>query len=244
MRYFNLLFILVLTVVFVSCTTNKSALRYNRLQALQTSDLRVDRVGKQPQREKIERISAIYPANLTKIKIRVSSYEHHISHRKKDGISKDSCDYILLKTGQEIKGKIVKSDSTGITYTRCRKSDGATYSLSRWEVEMIQYADGTKEVFSNDRSEPAPVKPGKREVEAFGIAGSFFGLLGFLVPAEPGILIIPLFCGIVAVICGLVGITRPKEKYKLRGFALLSFLIGALLLFALLILTQAGFLAL
>src|SRR3954469_3006784 len=98
MRNTKLLLVLSLISLFVSCSTEKSALNYGRFQALQTSNLRL---GKQPVPlpGKIDRINSASISKLERIGKLILPGQQHFTHRKKTSVSRDSCDYILLKTG-------------------------------------------------------------------------------------------------------------------------------------------------
>lgn len=61
-------------------------------------------------------------------------------------------DVIVLKTAEEINAKVLTVGSDEITYKKWDYTDGPTYSIQKSEVFMIKYANGTKDVFSNENT--------------------------------------------------------------------------------------------
>lgn len=61
-------------------------------------------------------------------------------------------DIITLKNGDEIKSKVVEVEDAAIKYKKFENLTGPTYSLPKAEVFMVQYENGSKEVYNT----PAP----------------------------------------------------------------------------------------
>jgi hypothetical protein len=144
------------------------------------------------------------------------------------------CDIIILKTGDEIKAKVLEVGQTEIKYKMCNNFDGPTYSELKSKIFMIQYANGTKDVFntestktanndnSNANTSPSETS-GKSQTVAFvlalliGVIGIHRFYIGYI-----GIGIIQLltlgFCGIwtlIDLIRILTGDLKPKNgEYK------------------------------
>jgi hypothetical protein len=57
-------------------------------------------------------------------------------------------DVIIKKNGEEINSKILEISSTEIKYKRADYMEGPVYVVNRWEVFIIKYADGRKEIIS------------------------------------------------------------------------------------------------
>ncbi len=57
-------------------------------------------------------------------------------------------DIIIKKNAEEISSKVLEIDSINITYKKFDNIDGPSYILSKSEVFMIKYANGTKEIIS------------------------------------------------------------------------------------------------
>lgn len=64
-------------------------------------------------------------------------------------------DIITLKTGEEIKAKVVEIEPSVIKYKKWENLSGPAYSLNKSEVFMVQYENGSKEVFTNLQQAPA-----------------------------------------------------------------------------------------
>lgn len=56
-------------------------------------------------------------------------------------------DLITLKSGDEIKSKVLEVTPDLIKYKNWSNPEGPTYSISKGEIFMIKYANGTKDVF-------------------------------------------------------------------------------------------------
>ena len=57
-------------------------------------------------------------------------------------------DIITLKNGDEIKSKLTEVEDAAIKYKKFENLTGPTYSLPKGEVFMIQYENGSKEVYN------------------------------------------------------------------------------------------------
>lgn len=64
-------------------------------------------------------------------------------------------DIITLKTGEEIKAKVVEIEPSVVKYKKWENLSGPAYSLNKSEVFMVQYENGSKEVFTNLQQAPA-----------------------------------------------------------------------------------------
>lgn len=56
-------------------------------------------------------------------------------------------DYITLTNGDEIKSKVLEVNPDVIKYKNWANLDGPTYSITKSDVFMIKYINGTKDVF-------------------------------------------------------------------------------------------------
>jgi hypothetical protein len=70
-------------------------------------------------------------------------------------ISSFSQDIIVLKTGDEIKSKVLEVTPDLVKYKKWENQDGPIYSSNKSEVFMIKYINGTKDVF-NTSTAPNP----------------------------------------------------------------------------------------
>lgn len=117
----------------------------------------------------------------------------HMAERVKN--SPDSCDNIILRDGSEIRGYVVELGVSEIRYKKCEYKDGPTVVIEKSKVFMIQYVNGSKDVFSAevepriDNRERNNVETrtntvdnsGKKAVLlAFGIIFILLGLVTFL----------------------------------------------------------------
>ena len=59
---------------------------------------------------------------------------------------------ITKKTGEDISGKILEVTSSEIKYKKADNLDGPIFTISKSEVLIIRYKNGTKDVFSDTTS--------------------------------------------------------------------------------------------
>ena len=150
----------------------------------------------------------------------------------------DSCgDVITLRDGVDITAKVVEVGPKYIKYKRCNNTDGPDIAVNIENVFMIKYANGTKEVFKRDekkkvvqnRNSEMPVKklPVKRINNPEALASFILLCFSFLIIPAP-----------VSFVFGLVALGEFKkypEKYKNKWMALISVILGCIVLFLLLI---------
>ncbi|MCX6294568.1 MAG: toxin-antitoxin system YwqK family antitoxin [Bacteroidetes bacterium] len=60
----------------------------------------------------------------------------------------EGCDNIVLKNGDEIKGKVTEIGLQEIKYKKCDNLDGPSISILKSDVFMIKYANGTKDIIN------------------------------------------------------------------------------------------------
>ena len=68
----------------------------------------------------------------------------------------DKCDNMILKNGNEIKGKVTEITLDEIKYKKCDNLEGPTISIAKKDVFMIQYANGETEVIKAKKDEEQP----------------------------------------------------------------------------------------
>lgn len=66
--------------------------------------------------------------------------------------SANAQDIIFLKTGEEILAKVIAINPTDIQYRKHNDKDGPLYTRYKSEVFMIKYANGSKDVFTQESS--------------------------------------------------------------------------------------------
>ena len=66
------------------------------------------------------------------------------------GISANAQDVITLKNGTDIKALVQKIDDIEIEYKKFDNPNGPNYTLKKAEILMIRYANGSKDIFSEE----------------------------------------------------------------------------------------------
>ena len=67
-------------------------------------------------------------------------------------------DFIVLKTGDEVKSKVLEIGLTEIKYKKYDNLNGPSYTVTKSDVFMVRYENGTKDVISTIQSENIPGK--------------------------------------------------------------------------------------
>jgi hypothetical protein len=63
-------------------------------------------------------------------------------------ISLTAQDFITKKTGEDIKAKVLEVTTTEIKYKKFDNMNGPTFTISKAELLMIRYENGTKDMFT------------------------------------------------------------------------------------------------
>jgi len=91
-------------------------------------------------------------------------------------------DVIVKKNGEEIKAKVEQVSDTEIKYRKADNSTGPIYSITKAEIFMIKYANGTKDVFGNEAT-PSVTQAAPATSQQAGPARQSFSS-GNLIPAK------------------------------------------------------------
>lgn len=75
--------------------------------------------------------------------------EIQILNNSKQNLFLETCDNIILKNGTEIKCKVEDIGLDVVKYKKCENLTGPSYSILKKDIFMIQYANGTKDVFKD-----------------------------------------------------------------------------------------------
>ena len=153
----------------------------------------------------------------------------------------DSCDVIITKDGEEIICKVEIIDIDVIKYRKCSDEKSPLISVLKSDMFLIKYANGEKYVLK-DQKKSINIEDDKNISESNSsnkkkkIDG--FGLAGFLISS----LSIPFWwfyamyigmaAGVIAIIFGIISIRRiikKRESRKGLGLAILSLVLGGLL---------------
>jgi hypothetical protein len=152
----------------------------------------------------------------------------------------EDCDVIVLKSGDEIKAKVVEVTPFEIKYKKCDDQNGVVQTVKKSQVFMIKYPNGTKEVIKQENTSAATsATPQAEDNGIFGILSFlsfvFFILLGVAgVSSGAGVLLLLLLLG--SIVFGAIGMGRNR---KLKGLAIAGFTLGIALIVLVLIAAAA-----
>jgi hypothetical protein len=153
----------------------------------------------------------------------------NISEKSKDSVYLQAakCDTIFLKTGSSLIGKVEEIGQSEIKYRKCNNLAGPLISIPKSDVYSILYSNGTRDLFGpSDTYIPNQTIPAYNinpvlKTEGLGLAGFISGLVGLFVASIP--------LGIIAVIFGSISLSKIKKqprRFKGRGFAIASIILG------------------
>jgi hypothetical protein len=150
-------------------------------------------------------------------------------------LSSVECDNIILKNGEAINAKVTEITDNEVKYKKCHNLNGPTYSVSKSEVSVIKYVNGTEETFPTDSSNPnkssSKAKNANAKVEGFAIGGFIASIIGLFIAGIPLGLLAIIFGGI-----SLARISNNQERFKGKGLAITAIVIGAIDVIAIMIL--------
>lgn len=142
-------------------------------------------------------------------------------------VQQNKCDTIFLKSGSLLLGKVEEIGQSEIKYRKCNNLTGPIISISKSEVTSIHYSNGTRDYFGPSDSyipnRPIPTYNNNPvlKTEGLGLAGFISGLVGLFIAGIP--------LGTIGVVFGAISLTKIKkqpQRFKGKGFAIASIIIG------------------
>jgi hypothetical protein len=142
-------------------------------------------------------------------------------------VQQNRCDTIILKSGALLIGKVEEIGQSEIKYRKCNNLTGPLISISKSEVSSIHYSNGTRDFFDpSDAYIPNRPIPTYNynpvlKIEGLGLAGFISSLVGLFIAGIP--------LGAVAIVFGGISLSKIKkqpQKFKGKGFAIASIIIG------------------
>jgi hypothetical protein len=142
-------------------------------------------------------------------------------------VNSNICDTIFLKSGGLLLGKVEEIGQTEIKYRKCNNLTGPIISIAKSEVTTIHYSNGTRDFFDPsdayipNRTIPTYNNTAVLKTEGLGIAGFISGLVGLFIAGIP--------LGAIGVVFGAISLSKIKkqpQRFKGKGFAIASIIIG------------------
>ncbi len=124
----------------------------------------------------------------------------------------EECDNIILKDGKEISAKVIEITPDLIKYKKCSNLDGPTHSIYKSEVLILQYNDGSRELFNT-------IDNKKIELPITSIISITLSLISLFLP-----IYLESFSILFSIMGLLIGTMGLKKKYW--GIGLTGMLIG------------------
>jgi hypothetical protein len=113
----------------------------------------------------------------------------------------EECDIIILKDGKEISAKIIEITPELIKYKKCENQDGPLISIYKYEILMLRYADGSKDILNIDEQSQ------KIDPTDGGILGYLSIILGLLAWLVLGIILAP-----ASLILAIISLNKDENK--------------------------------
>lgn len=179
-----------------------------------------------------------------------NSFLDFIIKPKNNYLKVDTCDNIVLRNGDELSAKVIEVGTSEIKYKKCQNLNGPLYSISKKDVFMIKYANGTKDIMPEEKAKEGSdpffddddyaikngdfkdQKPVVKRTEGIGIAG-FIIVLASLPLWWYVAMIVGIIGSIMGIIFGIIGMARgfsKSEMFRGKGFSVVSLILGLILL--------------
>jgi hypothetical protein len=161
----------------------------------------------------------------------------YINKSKRSNLQDVKCDTIVLKSGAIIIGKVEEIGQSELKYKRCNNLTGPVISILKSDASKIIYSNGTIDLFDPTEAYiPNQIKFSNNnfipiKTEGLGLAGFLSGLVGLFIASIP--------LGIIAVVFGGISLSKIKknpQRFKGKGFAIASIILGIIDVVAMLIL--------
>jgi hypothetical protein len=150
------------------------------------------------------------------------SQSNSLSKEKLSLIDQENeCDLITLLNGEEINAKVIEIGVDVIRYVKCEYIDGPVIVVRKSEVLMIKYSNGTKDLITTTSADSKYIEKGAQKNDPLGIIGTISGIVGLFIAG--------IILGSIAVVFGFTSlkkIRKQPEKYRGRGFAIASIILG------------------
>jgi hypothetical protein len=155
------------------------------------------------------------------------------------------CDTIILRSGVALIGKVEEIKQKEITYRKCNNLTGPLITIQKSDVIRIGYSNGTQDVLTTEVIDYHDVYAQEKDVfmqdnhpvvktEGLGVAGFVSGIVGLFVAG--------VILGTAAIIFGSISlrnINRNPGRYKGKGLAIASIIIGFIAVIGALIVISA-----
>ena len=147
---------------------------------------------------------------------------------------KEKCDNIILNNGDEISAKVLEISEYEIKYKKCENLQGPFYTIDKSRVFMIQYANGTKDVFKIQETSvrvtevkaEAVVAENTTNVAPIAVLSFILAVLGFLIALLLSAIVGLIFL-VIAAILGIIAVSVIQQASTGgRGLGVASILIG------------------
>ena len=137
------------------------------------------------------------------------------------------CDTIFLKTGEQIKAKVLEVGQSEIKYKLCDNLNGPTFIMNIVEVLKIKYYIETSIIsLYNEVIPPLTSSVTEKKQEPSSLGGFISGVAGILLIFT---IIAPFILGLVGLITSLTGlekINKNPEKWKGKQLANAGIVLG------------------
>ncbi len=145
------------------------------------------------------------------------------------GDMQQACDTIVFKMGNRIIGQVLEIGPSEIKYRDCDNPSGPAIAVLLSDVYVIKHPNGTRDYFhaeSPNVSQQNSYTSGqdykaRLKTEGLGLAGFIAGITGLFIFGFP--------LGALAIVFGIISlgkIKRHPDRYKGKGLATASLILG------------------
>ena len=189
----NSVLILLILLVYSSCTVKKRAYRKGYYIEYSKHLSHTDQTKKQKETQPIEedseaKLKSHYAEPMTDFASGEDPYASLLKPNERRKIYSEECnDIIVMKNGDEVKAKVIEINETEVKYKLCDNIEGPLVIANKSNVFMIKYSNGSKEILANESAQKKTEKGnqtrkdnGKPKVEGNVITGLVFSILAVL----------------------------------------------------------------
>lgn len=189
---------------YQSRTYNTKSVKTKKHQKLKPNIQLVNTHAKTPKptlNKPVQEITHVPTVNGLENVIHVKRITEKRSFFKAQKVNTDSCDIIILQDGNEISAKITEVGINEVKYKRCDNLTGPAYVIKKSDVFMLKYANGTKEVIQEQKTDNVQTEKAQTPNETK--SGNGIGVLVLLIGLIM-LLFISILFGAIVMILGIV----------------------------------------
>ena len=250
----KLLAIIIVCVMFTSCNQNNSLLTFSKRKYMPRFNKGIELLDQSVKKIDNSNKSGIASIQATKkAKVYNSIMDEVLIVQNKINVAEDSgriengCDELIKMDGTIVQVKISEIGISEIKYRKCGNEEGPAYLVSKSDVFMVKFANGSTELIYSEKEKTenydeedyvnlervdgnTALPEIEKTVEPIGLVAFVLSCVAF--PAM--ILLVGFVLAIPALILSILSLIKQKKDirlFKQPGFARAAIIISSIILF-------------